>query len=118
MILEELFLKDFLHLSYLTLNKTKMGMIQRKNIYLFFKEAFNNAIKYSNATSINIEANLSNRMIQLEIVDNGIGFEEKSIKPGNGLANMHKRATQLNGEVRIVSELGKGTSITLKCPSN
>jgi signal transduction histidine kinase len=100
------------------LNKTKMGMIQRKNIYLFFKEAFNNAIKYSNATSINIEANLSNRMIQLEIVDNGIGFEEKSIKPGNGLANMHKRATQLNGEVRIVSELGKGTSITLKCPSN
>lgn len=99
------------------LNKVKMGMIQRKNIYLFFKESFNNAIKYSNATSINIQANLKDRMIQLEIMDNGIGFEVHSPKQGNGLVNMRKRAAQLNGEVRIVSEMGKGTSILLKCPS-
>jgi signal transduction histidine kinase len=99
------------------LNKVKMGMIQRKNIYLFFKESFNNAIKYSNATSINIQANLKGNMIQLEIRDNGIGFEENHIKAGNGLINMRKRAAQLNGEVRIKSEIGKGTSILLKCPS-
>ncbi len=98
------------------LSRQKMGMIQRKNIYLFYKEAINNALKYANASKLEIQANYKQKMLYLEIRDNGIGFDESTIKQGNGLKNMRKRAEQLNGKVNIRSKISEGTSITLICP--
>lgn len=99
-----------------SLNQIKMDMLYRKNIYLFFKEAFNNALKYSKCTNITIEASLKNRNIILLIKDDGIGFDPSTHSKGNGINNMKKRAEQLNGKMNLESILGKGTSITLTCP--
>jgi signal transduction histidine kinase len=35
---------------------------------------------------------------------------------GNGLSNLQTRVRLLNGTIKIESELGKGTSITVKIP--
>jgi signal transduction histidine kinase len=91
------------------------SMTQRKNIFLIFKEAINNAAKYANATRVEVELNYQNKQFRLFIKDNGIGFDSQTVKRGNGLKNMEKRAAEINGELITDSTLGKGTCLTLTC---
>jgi len=98
------------------LEKIKFTMQQRKNIYLIFKEAMNNAVKYSGTSQINITAWLQNNRIQLQVKDLGTGFNTAIIKKGNGLDNMQYRAKELGAEIDIESGDEKGTAIILKIP--
>jgi signal transduction histidine kinase len=97
--------------------KKNLNMIQRKNLYLIYKEAVNNAVKYSNGDSIEIKMKAIKDKIRMEITDNGIGFEpHKSLineNPfgGNGLKNMKMRAKELGGIIKIISAPEKGTQI-------
>ncbi|HEY5774186.1 MAG TPA: histidine kinase, partial [Chitinophagaceae bacterium] len=84
-------------------------MPERKNIYLFSKEAINNAVKYSNGSNIFFSILKSNNKVALEIKDDGIGFDTNSIVKGNGLINMQTRAKELNAILAILSKPGKGT---------
>ena len=49
----------------------------------------------------------------MELNDNGKGFDMNTIKRGNGLNNLEKRAIEINGQIDIKSVLGKGTNINL-----
>ncbi len=89
----------------------------RKNLFLIYKEAVNNAVKYSNCTSLSIEFEKTmNGNLLMKIKDDGKGFEEETVKKGNGLRNMKIRAEQLKGTLSIHSRNGKGTLIELSCP--
>ncbi len=87
----------------------------RKNLLLFMKEAINNAAKYSQAKQLKISLSIVNQEIQIEISDDGIGFDT-TITKGNGLGNMQKRIAEINGNLTIVSEPNKGTIITATIP--
>jgi signal transduction histidine kinase len=89
------------------------AMPERKNIYLFSKEAINNAVKYSNGSNIFFSIVKNNNTIELEIKDDGKGFDRNSIVNGNGLTNMQARATELNAALDILSTPGTGTCIKL-----
>ena len=90
---------------------------QRRNLYLFFKEAINNIAKHSEASEVKIDLRLIpstfEKQGKLLIVDNGKGFDTKNLHQGNGLLNFQKRAETLGGKVEICSEIGKGTRIEL-----
>ena len=88
-------------------------MPERKNIYLFSKEAINNAVKYSNGSNISFSILKSDNKVALEIKDDGIGFDVNSIVRGNGLINMEARAAELNADLDVWSEKGAGTCIKL-----
>jgi len=92
---------------------SKLTLEQRRNLYLIFKEALNNAVKYSQCTQIDLILNLKNRFLKLELIDNGKGFDVAAVKRGNGLNNLEKRAKEINGQIDIRSEPGKGTGINL-----
>jgi signal transduction histidine kinase len=87
------------------------SMESRKNIYLIFKEALNNAFKYSSANNITINIGVPNQLINLEIKDDGRGFDTLGAYKGNGLRNMHKRTEQMGGNLLIKSGPQTGTSI-------
>ncbi len=101
------------------IKRLSLDMIQRRNIYLFFREAINNAVKYSEGDSIGIEIKPLKNLISVEIKDNGKGFEPERAGEnglffgGNGLKNMHKRAEELGGNLKIISDPGQGTSVIL-----
>jgi signal transduction histidine kinase len=106
-----------------TILSIHLDMDKRKNFYLIFKEAVNNAIKYSGASELTAEIMLSENKLVLKIQDNGVGFNPENEKAGhsrslsgNGLRNMHARATELNAVLMILSLPGKGTAITLQLP--
>ncbi len=86
----------------------------KRNIYLIYKECLNNIMKHSNANNAKILIKKVDNDFILSVSDDGIGFEEKNIKDGNGLKNLNMRAEQINAEITINSILTKGTEITLK----
>ena len=89
---------------------------KRRNFYLIFKEAINNIAKYSEASKVKIEIRQMNKSLIGKISDNGKGFEITSIKKGNGLGNMNNRAKLLDGNIKLESHPGKGTTIQLEFP--
>jgi signal transduction histidine kinase len=91
----------------------RLTLEQRRNIYLIFKEALNNALKYAGASNIRINFAEYGKAWQLIIADDGIGFETSQQNTGNGLKNMQKRAKEIDGQLYIESTVGKGTSINL-----
>jgi len=92
---------------------SKLSLEQRRNLYLIFKEALNNAVKYAESSQIDLILNLKSRFLKMELNDNGKGFDMEKIKRGNGLNNLEKRAKEIGGQITIKSEPGKGTSINL-----
>ena len=98
------------------LEKAKLTMEQRKNIYLIFKEALNNAVKYSGTEKVEIKADRQNKLLIMQVKDYGKGFNAEAISRGNGLDNMRNRAKELGGQIEFSSEAGKGTSVQLFIP--
>lgn len=98
-----------------TLNQVSLPLEYRKNIYLVFKEALNNALKYAQATHIAIELKKDGNRFSMCLTDDGTGFDIGAENAGNGLKNMVERAKEINGETIIVSAKGKGTAVTFTC---
>ncbi len=92
--------------------KFKLSPENRRHYYLIFKEAINNAAKYSRATQIYLSFKSTDALLITEIRDNGIGFDPLLIKKGNGLKNMAKRADLLHGALQIHTD-STGTKIQL-----
>ena len=114
---EMLEMKDiFYHFNSDNLPDVRLSPSKQYNFYLIYKEAINNIVKYSNADEVTIDLNHQADSLILNIVDNGIGFDENNIKTGNGLGNMRKRAESLGGEIEIHSKHSEGTKIRLEIP--
>ncbi|MBT8233987.1 MAG: hypothetical protein HKO66_03775 [Saprospiraceae bacterium] len=106
-----------------SIHKTDLSMIQRRNIYLVFKEAVNNAIKHSKGKVLTISLSKKAKKIILIIEDDGVGMKsndeiEKFSLGGNGIKNMKRRAEELDGVLKINSQSGAGTTISLTCNLN
>ncbi|MCK6690601.1 MAG: ATP-binding protein [Thermoanaerobaculia bacterium] len=87
---------------------------QRRNLYLIFKEAVNNAAKYAGCSEVELVFHTANGILTLEINDNGQGFDPDSKEAGNGLYNMRQRAAEIGGRLEIISAPGKGTRVVLR----
>jgi signal transduction histidine kinase len=98
------------------LNGVKLGMEERKNFYLIYKETLNNIVKYAGCKQVWIEMKLHDSCINLKVRDDGNGFDAKKDHHGNGLKNMRRRAEMLKGNLFVYSEPGKGTSVELNFP--
>lgn len=89
-------------------------MTQRRDLYLIFKEAVNNLVKYSGAANAVIRVSATPTHIELMVKDDGSGFDTHQAKTGNGLKNMEQRAKASGGELSIISARGEGTSVSLE----
>jgi signal transduction histidine kinase len=96
------------------LNSIKLSMEKRKNFYLIYKEAVNNAAKYAECRDVWIDMHMHHNEVMLHIKDNGNGFDVMKRKNGNGIFNMQQRADILNGKLIITSKPGEGTLVELR----
>jgi signal transduction histidine kinase len=91
-----------------------LGMTQRRDLYLIFKEAVNNLAKYSEAKNAIIKVIAETHKIELLVKDDGKGFDITGVQQGNGLQNMQQRAKASQAELTITSEPGAGTTVKLE----
>ncbi|MFA3783965.1 two-component regulator propeller domain-containing protein [Melioribacteraceae bacterium 4301-Me] len=96
----------------------KLPIEYKQNLFLIFKEAINNSIKYSKCKKILLEAKINNDELQITLSDDGVGIDFNSIKKGNGLINMKSRAEKIQGRLTINSKLGAGTEIKFSSKVN
>lgn len=94
-------------------------------VFRIVQEALNNIKKHSQASSCIIDIGIEGGFLTAKIMDNGVGFDTKSLKKpeklscyysGFGIYNMKQRAELLRGILNIESKPGDGTSIVLKVP--
>jgi two-component system, NarL family, sensor histidine kinase DegS len=104
-------------------NSIRLPQKVENNIFRIIQEAINNAIKYSEATRIEVSLHQRENGIIIGVKDNGKGFDEKlvekrsvNIESGRGFFNMYERTEYINGSLDVRSEPGKGTTITLTVP--
>ena len=99
-----------------SVNKTHVfSSVEGMNIYRIIQEAVNNALKYASADEIEVNISKTQGQYQIEINDNGVGFNIDAIELGNGMNNMKKRANEIGGTLQIKSA-NKGTSVLLMVP--
>jgi ligand-binding sensor domain-containing protein/signal transduction histidine kinase len=94
----------------------KLGVDTRRDLYLVFKEAVNNAMRHSACTRLEVELAIERDGLFLRIGDNGIGFDPSLESEGNGLVSMQRRAETLGGKLVAESRAGHGTTVKLRLP--
>jgi signal transduction histidine kinase/ligand-binding sensor domain-containing protein len=90
-----------------------------QHLLRIIQEAVNNTLKHAKANRILIKLHEDDRILYLNITDDGRGFQQQdeSMMEGHfGLLGMHERAKRLGGELRLVSHPGDGTSIEVLVP--
>ncbi|MED4021421.1 histidine kinase [Priestia aryabhattai] len=86
--------------------------LQWKIIHENITEAITNALKYAEATMIAIELHVLNKMVKVEVKDNGKGAH--LFQKGLGIAGMEERAASINGTVIV--DGANGFSVTTLLP--
>jgi signal transduction histidine kinase len=80
-------------------------------VFRIVQEGLANARKHARArhAEVRIEERSGERFVT--VVDDGSGFDERAIAPGQGLKNMRARAASIGGGFRLVSAPGRGTAL-------
>jgi signal transduction histidine kinase len=70
----------------------------KKNLYLIFKEAVNNAAKHAGARGVFVDVSMNARSLHVQVEDDGAGMRADAPVTGhggNGLRNMRARAQEI-----------------------
>lgn len=93
-------------------NEPDIPLEHKEALYRIAQEAMHNTVKHAKASHIQVSLACSGAEIELEIQDDGIGFDTSAAFPGHlGLQSMRERAGRLGGSVQIDSNPGNGTRI-------
>jgi signal transduction histidine kinase len=84
-----------------------------ENLYRIAQEALNNTLKHASASSVVVYLRRRGSQIELEVIDDGLGFDPESTrdKEGMGLESIRERAQELGGAAVIRSAPGEGVSV-------
>ncbi len=85
-------------------------------LFRIIQEQVSNVLKHSGAENLIIELLMQEEMIELNIIDDGNGFDPAKVKKGTGFSNIMNRATVFDGKVSIVSAPEEGCTLQIQFP--
>ena len=121
--LEELFRNvrslDRIKLNFLydIADEARLDQSRRLAIFRIIQEQLNNVIKHAQATDVFISVSDADQQINLEVEDNGIGFDTSAQSKGLGLKNIASRTHLFSGRYEITSHPGEGTRLQVILPA-
>lgn len=91
---------------------------QKLTLFRIIQEQVNNVLKHAQATLVSISLVVSENIVELEITDDGKGFdmEKMHMKKGVGLSNIISRAELFHGKVDIYTAPGEGCKLKVEIP--
>jgi signal transduction histidine kinase len=87
----------------------------RTCVFRVVQEAVRNAARHAGARLVRIYLQQEASLIRASVQDDGKGFEPAQEK-GMGIIGMEERVVRLGGRLRVESELGRGTIVSLELP--
>jgi signal transduction histidine kinase len=98
--------------------KQKVSATVQHEIFRIIQEQVNNIIKYAVAKKVHIGLVLNQGELQLNVIDDGVGFNLDKAPKGIGLSNIFNRVSNVNGSYTIKTAPGKGCSWKICIPFN
>jgi signal transduction histidine kinase len=105
---------EFTSTDWMTLETQSAEL--KLTVYRIVQEQLHNIGKYSEATAIRITLTGRNEQLRLQITDDGIGFDPKTVRQGLGLNGICRRAKLFNGKAIFNSAPGKGCTLIVAIP--
>jgi signal transduction histidine kinase len=93
----------------------------QEQVYLMGREALVNALRHSQATSVEAEVEYSPARLRVLIRDNGCGMDPQTVRSRPdahwGLVGMSERAASIGACLRLSSRPGLGTEVEISVPN-
>ncbi len=118
----ELELERFKRLNFLKVDYKIGGavvdIIKSDEIIIFriVQEFLSNVIRHAGAENLFVNLSFNTETLDIEIKDDGIGFDKNKVLTSNGMQTMKSRAELVKAEFLITSKVGEGTKLYLKYP--
>lgn len=92
----------------------------QESLFRIAQEAFSNVARHARARHVRLYLGQreAGGPVQLEIQDDGRGFEVGQPQDGMGLENIRQRASALGGTLTLESAPGRGTTLCARIPLN
>jgi signal transduction histidine kinase len=94
---------------------------QLRLIYRCVRELLMNARKHSERQSAEVEVDISPDMVEITVVDEGIGFDPGRAEPPSGsrfgLVQLRERVRAAGGTLALDTVIGEGCRVTVRLPS-
>jgi signal transduction histidine kinase len=95
----------------------------QEQIYRIAREALVNALRHSEATSIEAEVEYLPGRLRVVVRDNGCGIDPEVIRSGRrdghwGMASMRERAENIGAQLKVGSRPAAGTDVELSIPNH
>ena len=86
--------------------------------YRIIQEALSNVLKHAQATQVEVALTLmkEQQLLQIEVSDNGVGFDIHHNTEGIGITGMRERVAAFNSELELHSSAEEGTQIVIRLP--
>jgi len=98
----------------------KLTLNSRRQIFLIYKECMHNVLKHSGCRIARIALEVGNQVAIMTVADDGRGLDgasrAQSLRGGNGLSNMRRRAESVGGSVEVGTCPDGGCRVTLRLP--
>jgi PAS domain S-box-containing protein len=90
----------------------------KETLYRIAQEALHNAVKHAHADQVELRLAITDdSYVELEVADDGVGFEPADSRPGHlGLQSMRERTATHRGSFELSTRTGAGTLIRVRLP--
>ncbi len=85
-------------------------------IYRIIQESLTNVLRHAGADAVDINISQLNNHIELNLHDNGMGFESDEAERGFGILGMKERAVSVGGNLDVFSSPNGGTLVKAAFP--
>jgi nitrate/nitrite-specific signal transduction histidine kinase len=105
-----------LHVRLLVDGEIDLPAPVEEGLYRIAQEALNNALRHAAATSVAVHLQADGEGLELDVEDDGVGFDVAAAadRGGLGLASMRERAQALGSRLDILSQPGEGTTVKVR----
>ncbi len=86
-------------------------------IYRLVQEALTNTVKHAQATRLTVRVSERADHVDIEVSDDGVGFDPDASVEGFGLIGMRERVSLMGGTCSVTSQAGSGTTVHCRIPT-
>lgn len=87
-------------------------------LFRIAQEAVRNGVTHGRARQFTVTVTRAENQVEMVVTDDGQGFDLDAVRErgGLGLVSMEERAHAVGGTIEIVTAVGRGTTVRVRCP--
>ena len=101
---------------HVDIDESRLPPDTASTVYRLVQESLTNVAKHAGAAHVAIAVQMGSDSVEIEVRDDGVGFDPASPAAGFGLVGMRERAELAQGSLDVETEVGAGTTVHVHIP--